>query len=106
MATSDHSMNSIHGYRVKSRPDQRQSIGECLTRMYPDLFHVGSFEVTTFGAMVAAGALVGLWLFDRELTLRRLPHDALNGAAIGVIAGMIGAKLLFVFEHRGEEPVL
>jgi phosphatidylglycerol:prolipoprotein diacylglycerol transferase len=74
--------------------------------MYPDLFQVGSFEVTTFGAMVAVGALVGLWLFDRELRWSRLPQDALNGAALGVAAGLFGAKLLFVFEHRGEEPLV
>lgn len=54
--------------------------------------------------MVAAGALVGLWLFGRELRMSRLPEDAVNGAAIGVVAGLIGAKLLFVFEHLGEEP--
>ena len=74
--------------------------------MYPDLFHVGSFEVTSFGAMVAAGALVGLWLFERELRFSRLPADAVNGAGIGVIAGLAGAKLLWVFEHFGEEPVV
>ena len=74
--------------------------------MYPDLFHIGSFEVTTFGAMVAVGALVGLWLFGRELQWSRLPQDALNGAALGVGAGLLGAKLLFVFEHRAEEPLV
>jgi phosphatidylglycerol:prolipoprotein diacylglycerol transferase len=74
--------------------------------MYPDLFRVGSFEVTTFGAMVAAGALVGLWLFERELRRSGLPRDAVNGAAIGVLAGIVGAKLLYVFEHRAEEPLM
>jgi phosphatidylglycerol:prolipoprotein diacylglycerol transferase len=74
--------------------------------MYPDLFRVGSFAVTTFGAMVAAGALVGLWLFERELRRSGLPRDAVNGAALGVLAGMAGAKLLYVFEHRAEEPLL
>jgi phosphatidylglycerol:prolipoprotein diacylglycerol transferase len=74
--------------------------------MYPDLFHVGAFEVTSFGAMVALGALVGLWMFDRELRRSGLPQDALNGAAIGVAAGLLGAKLLFVFEHRAEDQLL
>jgi phosphatidylglycerol:prolipoprotein diacylglycerol transferase len=74
--------------------------------MYPDLFRVGSFEVTSFGVMVAAGALVGLWMFERELTRSGLPKDAVNGAAIGVIAGLLGAKLLYVFEHRAEEPLM
>jgi hypothetical protein len=31
--------------------------------VYPVLFRIGSFEVTSFGAMLALAALVGLWLF-------------------------------------------
>ncbi len=71
--------------------------------MYPVLFRIGSFEVTSFGAMVAAGALVGLWLFRRELRRRGLPEAAADAAIVGLIGGMIGAKLLYVFEHQGEE---
>lgn len=104
-------MDPIHRYRVKlSCPDHhtRECESECwgLVGMYPDLFHAGSFAVTTFGAMVAVGALVGLWLFGRELRWSGLPQDAVNGAAIGVAAGLAGAKLLFVFEHRGEDQLL
>ncbi|MEO6214176.1 MAG: prolipoprotein diacylglyceryl transferase family protein [Vicinamibacterales bacterium] len=69
------------------------------------LFRIGSFEVTSFGAMVAAGALVGLWLFRRELRRRGLPEAAADAAIVGLIGGMIGAKLLYVFEHLGEEAV-
>jgi phosphatidylglycerol:prolipoprotein diacylglycerol transferase len=74
--------------------------------VYPELFRIGSFEVTTFGVMVAVGAMVGLWLFDRELRWSELPQEAVNGALLGVVAGLLGAKLLFVFEHRGEEPLV
>src|SRR3954454_14818875 len=74
--------------------------------MYPELFRIRSFEVTSFGLMVAAGALVGLWLFERELKRSGLPAEAVNGAVIGVIAGLIGAKLLWAVEHRGEEPIV
>src|SRR5512140_637225 len=72
--------------------------------MYPVLFRIGSLELTSFCVMVAAGALVGLWLFGREWRASRLPDDAANGALAGVIAGLAGAKLLWVFEHLGEEP--
>ena len=54
--------------------------------------------------MLAVGALAGLWVFRRELRLSGLPESALDAAVAGVIAGMVGAKLLWVFEHRGEEP--
>ena len=74
--------------------------------MHPTLFKIEDFEITSFGAMVAAGALVGLWLFARELRRSHLPPLALNAAIHGVFAGLIGAKLLFVAEHAGEEPFL
>jgi len=72
--------------------------------MYPVLFRVGSFEVTSFGVMVAVGAITGLWLFRRELRRRGLPEAAADAAIAGLFGGMIGAKLLYVFEHLGEEP--
>src|SRR4051812_43822970 len=74
--------------------------------MYPVLFRFGGFEITSFGVMVAVGALVGLWLLRRELERSALPVAALDAALAGVIGGMVGAKLLWVFEHRAEAPVL
>jgi phosphatidylglycerol:prolipoprotein diacylglycerol transferase len=72
--------------------------------VHPILFKIGEFEVTTFGAMVGVGALVGVWLFARELKRTGLPPWALNAAIHGLFAGFIGAKLLYVAEHSGEEP--
>ena len=72
--------------------------------MHPVLFRIGSFEVSSFGVLVAAGALVGLWLFHRELQRRRLPVEATDAALVGVLAGLAGAKLLWVFEHLGDAP--
>jgi phosphatidylglycerol:prolipoprotein diacylglycerol transferase len=54
--------------------------------------------------LVALGALIGLWVFRHELRRSRLPEDAIDAAIAGVIGGMAGAKLLWVFEHLGEEP--
>lgn len=54
--------------------------------------------------MLAVGALVGLWTYRRELRRSSLSDDAIDAAVAGVIGGMTGAKLLWVFEHRGEEP--
>ncbi len=72
--------------------------------MYPILFHIGSFEVTSFGVLVATGALVGLWIFRRELRFSDLPDEATDAALYGLVAGLAGAKLLWVGEHFGEEP--
>ena len=72
--------------------------------MYPTLFRIGNFDVTTFGVMVATGALVGLWIFGRELARSGLPASAADAAMAGVFGGLVGAKLLWVAEHVGQEP--
>jgi phosphatidylglycerol---prolipoprotein diacylglyceryl transferase len=56
--------------------------------------------------MVGVGALVGIWLFMRELAFSKISPSAVDAALVGVIGGMAGAKLLWVFEHLGEEPAL
>lgn len=73
--------------------------------MYPVLIRIGSFEITTFGVMVALGTLVGLWLLRRELVRAGLPADASDAGIVGVIGGMVGAKLLWTIEHAGEAPI-
>jgi len=72
--------------------------------MYPTFFRIGTFEVTSFGVMVAIGALVGLWVFGRELSRSRLPTSGSDAAMAGVFGGLVGAKLLWVVEHLGESP--
>jgi phosphatidylglycerol:prolipoprotein diacylglycerol transferase len=74
--------------------------------MYPVLFRIGDFEITSFGALVALGALIGLWIFRRELRRSKLPESAADVAVVGVFGGMLGAKLLWVSEHLDEGPFL
>jgi phosphatidylglycerol:prolipoprotein diacylglycerol transferase len=74
--------------------------------VYPILFRIGNFEVTSFGVMVAAGALVGLWMMRRELVRRGLPEAASDAGIAGLFGGLAGAKLLYVIEHAGAERVL
>jgi phosphatidylglycerol:prolipoprotein diacylglycerol transferase len=74
--------------------------------VYPTFFRIGTFEITSFGVLVAIGALVGLWIFGRELARSGLPEDATNAAVAGVIGGLVGAKLLWTFEHHGEDQLL
>jgi phosphatidylglycerol:prolipoprotein diacylglycerol transferase len=73
--------------------------------MYPVLFRIGDFEITSFGVLVAVGAVVGVWLFGRELARSGLPNDATDAAVAGVIGGLIGAKLLWTLEFSREAPV-
>ena len=73
--------------------------------MYPVLFRIGDFEITSFGVLMAVGALVGIWIFGRELKRSGLPNDGVDAAAAGVIGGLIGAKLLWTLEFSREAPV-
>ena len=34
--------------------------------MFPQLFHIGSFAVPTYGILVATGVLLGLWISVRN----------------------------------------
>ncbi len=74
--------------------------------MYPVIFRIGSFEITSFGVMVAVGAAVGYAIFARELKRAGFPASATDAALYGLFGGMAGAKLLWAFEHAGEEPFL
>ena len=74
--------------------------------MYPVLFRIGGFEVTSFGVLVALAALVGIWMFRRELRRSHLPDDGIDAAVAGIIGGLAGAKLLWVMEHLREGPLL
>ena len=73
--------------------------------MYPVLFRIGDFEITSFGVLVGVGALVGIWVFGRELARSGLPNDAVDAAVAGVIGGLIGAKLLWTLEFSAEGSV-
>lgn len=44
--------------------------------MHPVLFRIGDLEITSFGVMVALGALVGWQVFARELRLSAVPSNA------------------------------
>ena len=73
--------------------------------MYPVLFRIGSFEITSFGVLLAIAVLVGISLFGRELARRGLPRSAVDAAIAGVIGGLIGAKVLWTVEFLGDQPV-
>jgi phosphatidylglycerol---prolipoprotein diacylglyceryl transferase len=73
--------------------------------MYPILFRIGGLEITSFGVMVAVGALVGTWIFRNELRRSHLPESAVDVAVAGLVGGVVGAKLLWVAEHLGDEPL-
>ncbi|HSJ14895.1 MAG TPA: prolipoprotein diacylglyceryl transferase [Longimicrobiales bacterium] len=68
--------------------------------MFPVLFRIGSFEVTSFGLMMFLSFLTGAWLLGRQLERyglsREYAWDVLAWVAIG---GILGAKLWYLGLH-------
>lgn len=68
--------------------------------MYPELFRIGNFVVSSYGVMVAIAFLVAYFLGDREFRRRGLPQNALSDMLVAaVVGGVVGAKLMYIFEN-------
>ncbi len=65
--------------------------------MFPRLFHIGSFYLPTYGFLVASGVLIGLWISVRNSEKQGVNRDdAWNLGILVVLAGIVGAKILYV----------
>lgn len=68
--------------------------------MFPELLRIGDFQITSFGAMVAASFLIAFWVsgmeFERKVISRRLHEHIFLAALLG---GILGAKFLFLIEN-------
>lgn len=66
-------------------------------RMHPVLFRIGSFEVGTYGLLLAVGFLLALGLASRLARKDGLSMEAITDLAMTVLlAGVAGAKLLMI----------
>ena len=65
--------------------------------MFPRLFQIGGFSLPTYGFLVASGVLIGMWISVRNSEKQGINgDDAWNLGILVVLAGIIGAKLLYV----------
>jgi phosphatidylglycerol---prolipoprotein diacylglyceryl transferase len=65
--------------------------------VFPRLFHIGSFYLPTYGFLVASGVLIGLWISVRNSEKQGINgDDAWNLGILVVLAGIVGAKVLYV----------
>jgi len=67
--------------------------------VFPQLFHIGSFFLPTYGFLVATGVLLGLWISVRNS--ERLGYngdDAWNFGILLVLSGIVGSKLLYIID--------
>lgn len=78
--------------------------------MFPRLFHIGNFNLPTYGLLVALGVLIGLWISVRNSEKQGInPDHAWNLGILVVLCGIIGAKILYIINdwsyyttHPGE----
>jgi phosphatidylglycerol:prolipoprotein diacylglycerol transferase len=66
--------------------------------MYPELFRIGDFPITTYGIWLAIGMLLGLFAASRLGARDGLPRERIYDLGLWVlIGGLIGSKILMFF---------
>ena len=80
-----------------------QLVGAINIRIDPVLVDAGGFEVTWHGFFTAVGIGLGVWLAIRLARGAGLNEDdSMSIAVVAVISGIVGARLLWVFEHTDQ----
>ena len=68
--------------------------------MHPVLFKIDSFTVYSYGVMLVTAFIVGYYFFSKEVTRKKLNENiAIEITIIAVFCGMVGSKLLYIFEN-------
>jgi phosphatidylglycerol:prolipoprotein diacylglycerol transferase len=66
--------------------------------MYPELFRIGEFPITTYGIWLALGMLVGLYAASRLGARDGLPRERIYDLGLWVlVGGLVGSKVLMLF---------
>jgi phosphatidylglycerol:prolipoprotein diacylglycerol transferase len=67
--------------------------------MYPVLFRIGDFPISTFGLMMATAFLVGSWITARRMKEVGLDPDLATTILVYVmLGGILGSKLYFAID--------
>ncbi len=63
--------------------------------MYPELFRIGNFPITTYGIFLAVGMLLALFVASRLGARDGLPRERIYDLGLWVlVGGLVGSKLL------------
>jgi phosphatidylglycerol:prolipoprotein diacylglycerol transferase len=66
--------------------------------MYPELFRIGTFPITTYGIFLALGMLLGLFVASRLAAREGISRDRIYDLGLWTLmGGLIGSKLLMLF---------
>ena len=65
--------------------------------MYPELFRIGSFPVTTYGIFLALGMLLALFVASRLGARDGLSKDKIYDLGLWtLVGGLVGSKILMI----------
>ena len=65
--------------------------------MYPELFRIGTFPVTTYGIFLAVGMLLALFVASRLAARDGLPRERIYDLGLWVlVGGLVGSKILML----------
>ncbi len=68
--------------------------------MYPELFRIGDFVISSFGVMVAIAFLAAYWVSSLEFNRKGLDEKLLGNIFVAaMVGGIVGAKILYLFEN-------
>ena len=68
--------------------------------MYPILFHVFGYPISTFGLMMALGFLVSAWIVGKRLAEHGLDPELSSTILIyAMLGGILGSKLYFAIDQ-------
>jgi phosphatidylglycerol:prolipoprotein diacylglycerol transferase len=68
--------------------------------VHPEILHWGVLNITSYGLLLAVAFLVGTWLALRESRRLRLDEDqVVTVILVALVAGVVGARVLYVLEH-------
>jgi phosphatidylglycerol:prolipoprotein diacylglycerol transferase len=66
--------------------------------MYPEIFRIGNFPVTTYGIFLAVGMLLALFVASRLAARDGLPRERIYDLGLWtLVGGLLGSKVLMFF---------
>src|SRR5829696_3007810 len=66
--------------------------------MYPEIFRIGNFPVTTYGVLLAVGMLLALFVASKLAARDGLPRERIYDLGLWtLIGGLLGSKILMFF---------
>lgn len=67
--------------------------------MHPTLFEIGSFKMSSFGAIMVVSFIFSLWLARSRATKFGFTKDQVGDVAfVAIIAGILGARAFFIIQ--------